>query len=171
MDKSCNKCHLTFSTGEATIDCTCGGRLYDATDAYERLQSLAQVLAYESGTVAAHIEGFARVPRGVVDHATDQVKRLEEAALAVAEIDDSISLPNCLAAIREVEYKLLFEARVLDLQLEYKSFPASRRRIAEAQRDRLRALAAGSDPHTLSYHHTWTRALSHLTNAKAARAG
>lgn len=170
MEKTCSKCHVSFSAGSATLDCSCGGRLYDAQEAYERLESLAQVLAYEAGVVSAHVSGFARVPRGVADLAETQVKRLEEAALAVAEIDDSISLQNCLAAVREVEYKLEYEARVLEQQLDYKSFPASRRRIGEAQRDRLRALAQGANPHTLSYHHTWARALDHLKALKAAAA-
>lgn len=58
----------------------------------------------------------------------------------------SVAGPS-LVTMNQMQCLCAYEASVLEAHLTYKSFPKSRRRFAEAQVKRLRALARGEYPH------------------------
>lgn len=169
MKKICTRCRTNFSAGDQTFDCTrCRGKIYSDSEALARLDDLAHVLAYEASVVSANVEGYARVPKGVLQIAGPQAERMRQTALSLAAFPE---LPHAekIDAIDDLERRLRHEADFVEEQLAFSGFQSSRRRFAEAQAARLRLFAEGADPNTrvVGYHARWRTALKTLQQTAA----
>lgn len=146
-----------------------GGRsplpLWERTTEDERLEFLAQALAYEAAVLRVHVAGYSRVAKGLSGQAAGSVDRLRRAALGEAEpvylygavqgaaaqaltqviTDDADATPVTELSDREnaMRLALAHEAAELERMLEFASFPKSRIPFAHEQVSRMRKVAAG----------------------------